>query len=512
MKRHAKRQPASDAQPKSAQPHAPGRGARIALLVVLTIGLLIRVITVFLAPQSAYLFDHINNMGWSSYAVEHGPWHIYELPEYQPVIVRTEDPRSGQTFESVRPNALACNYPPLSTYVFWVQGMLWHTFDHNVVTLPPPPRMAQLLKSAEPVSGRVIDTPASRFANAFPGIVFDFLLAWGLMHLIRTLRGGQRQPWLETIAFAIVALAPPIILDSAHWNQADSWISALLVWTLVWLMRERFVLAGLLYGAAIMTKPQAILFGPVFLYVFLALRYMPGGTWKRAFGLVKTGVVAVLTMAIIAAPFMIADAGSDANPDGAWRWFKRSYVGTIGAERYQRTTMSAYNLWHLDLIGQGIPKSGAERNAGWDATRTMLGVQKATLGKVLLGIGVLLAGVLCARKWRWEPQSWLAFAYLVTLAAFILPTGVHERYIYYCIPFAIALAVNRPAVWIAPLLLLLIVGTAEMLSFNWSGQIYRAGSTARGATTLAAVAMLLVLLYSFVVLIPRVSQRQTQKT
>ena len=62
-------------------------------------------------------------------------------------------------------------------------------------------------------------------------------------------------------------------------------------------------------------------------------------------------------------------------------------------------------------------------------------------------------------------------AYLITLAAFVLPTGVHERYIYYCIPLAIALAVHN-RLWIAPLLALLIVGTAEMLSYKWAGQIY----------------------------------------
>ena len=183
--------------------------------MALALGLLARVITVFLAPQSAYLLDHINNMGWSSYAAEHGPWRIYELPQYQPVIVRTQDPRSGRVFESVRPNALACNYPPLSAYIFWLQGTIWHTLDTNEVTLAPTPRMAQFLESGEPVTGRVIDTPASRFANAFPGIVFDFLLAWGVMHLLRVLRGPHRYPWLETIAFSVVVLAPPIILDSA---------------------------------------------------------------------------------------------------------------------------------------------------------------------------------------------------------------------------------------------------------------------------------------------------------
>ena len=57
--------------------------------------------------------------------------------------------------------------------------------------------------------------------------------------------------------------------------------------------------------------------------------------------------------------------------------------------------MSAYNLWHLDLIAQGIPQTPEQRNQTWDATRTLFGVRKTTLGKGLLGIAILLAG--CAR-------------------------------------------------------------------------------------------------------------------
>ena len=57
---------------------------------------------------------------------------------------------------------------------------------------------------------------------------------------------------------------------------------------------------------------------------------MPGGTWGRTVNLIKSGVAAVLVVAVIATPFMIVDARSESNPDGALRWFKRSYVGTIG--------------------------------------------------------------------------------------------------------------------------------------------------------------------------------------
>ena len=443
-------------------------------------------------------------MGWSTYAYQHGPWTIYELPARQPLVARVQDSRTGRVGETVKLNAHACNYPPLSIYLFWLQGAVWHALDSNVVTLQPPPHVAVRFGLQEPVSSRIVDTRASRFADALPALVFDLFLAWGVAALVRTLRPDRRGRLLAAIGFAITILAPPIFLDSAFWNQADAWIACLLVWCLVFLMRERLALAGVIYGAALMTKPQAVLFAPVFIYVFLALRFAPGGTWRRALGLLKTAAVALVVVAVIAAPFTISDARSAANPDGALRWFKRSYLGTIGSEMYQRTTLSAFNLWWLDLLAHGTPQQRGDVQRFLDVETPVLGLSKAVIGKLLLGLAIVLAWVLCARKWRWAVESWPVCTFLILLAAFTLPTSVHERYIYYCIPLAIALAASRPT-WIAPLLALLIVGTAEMTSFRWAGlsRIYAPDSAAKGVSILLAILTVLTLLYSYAVLIPK---------
>lgn len=465
-----------------------------------------RIIAVSVAPQSSYLPDHISNMGWSTYAFQHGPWRIYELPANQPLVVRVQDRRTGRVGETVRLNAHACNYPPLSIYLFWLQGAVWHALDHQELTLQPPPDIARRFRVTQPVTSRVVDTRASRFADALPGILLDFLLAWGVARLVHALRPDRPSSTLETLAFGIALLAPPIFLDSAFWNQADSWITCLLVWCLAFLMRARLGVAGLLYGAALVTKPQAILFAPVFVYIFLALRFMPDGTWRRALGLWKTAVFAVLVVAVIAAPFMIHDARDETNPDGAFRWFKRSYLGTIGSARYQQTTLVAFNLWWLDLLAQGTPTEPGDLRRFLDAGQPMLGASKAVLGKVLLALGVVVAWVVCARKWRWTRESWPVCTFVILLAAFVLPTSVHERYIYYCLPFLIALAV-RARKWIAPLLALLLVATFEMTSFRWvglwSGQLYAPGNAGRGASGLFAVLTVLSLLYSYLVLIPK---------
>jgi Gpi18-like mannosyltransferase len=481
---------------------APSRVRWQLILISAGVAIAVRIAAILVAPQTSYLPDHISNMGWSTYAMRHGPWHIYELPANQPLVVRMRNPRTGQTGETVGLNAHACNYPPLSVYLFWLQGAVWHALDHNPVTQRPSRYIARNFGVTQPITSRVVDTRASRFADAFPGIVFDFLLAWGVAALVRALRPGRRSVMLEALAFAITLLAPPIFLDSSFWNQADSWVTSLLVWCLVFLMRQRLVAAGLLYGAAVMTKPQAVLFAPVFIYVFFALRFMSGGTWRRALGLWKTVVTAGLVVGFVAAPFMIADARSETNPYGAFRWFQRSYLGTIGAQRYQRTTLHAFNIWWLDLLAQGAPRAGGDSRRFLDADARLLGVSKATVGKALLALGVVLGWILCARKWKWTTPSWPACTFVILLAAFVLPTSVHERYIYYCMPVLIALAVHERK-WIAPLVALLVVGTAEMTSFRWVGTVFEPGSAARGISGLLAVLSVLSLLYAYVVLMPK---------
>ncbi len=499
-----------------------GRSATLIIVAALILGLAARGVALWLAPAYSYLPDHVSNMGWSTYAFEHGVWHIYDLPPHQPLVVvardrRTgrviRDPRTGRPRYGIQFNAHPCNYPPASAYLFWLQGAIWHALDHDVVTLRPSPQFRRRYDTPAEIRSRAVNTHASRFADAFPGLVFDLLLAWGVAALVGQIGGRGRLR--RALAFAITYVAPPMFLDSAFWNQADAWITCLLVWTLVMLLRRRLTWAGVLYGLALMTKPQAILLAPVLVYIFAAMALGPGGSWRRAAALWKSVAAAVVTVAVIAAPFMIADARSDTNPDGALRWFHRSYIETIGKPAYERTTLSAFNLWWLDLLAHGRPQTPADVRAAWDVNRTVLGLRKATAGKLLLGLAIVLAWSLGGWRRRWEPDSWVACAMLVLLAAFTLPTSVHERYVYYCIPFAIALAVSRPR-WIVPLAALLLVGTFEMTSFRWASypvRIFAPGEPlARNFSLLLALLTVASLLYGYVALFVRPRRREPTGT
>ena len=459
------------------------------------LGIIARLITVSFSASHGYQFDHVSHMGRFQYCWLHGPWNAYQMEAGEVFLSQMKHPQTGEVMYRIAPNPHPINYPPLATYAFTFSGGLWHLLDgttapegklavqtqQGVRVVEITPEVLKQLK-VNPES-RPINTWAARFADGFLPMVVDFLMALGVATLIRTLR-GKPQPWLETIGFAITILAPPIFLESAFWIQFDSWVTTILLWVVILLIREKLWLAGILYGVAVMTKAQAILLGPVLLYVVLARALMPGGSWLRAAGLWKTAVAAIATVIFIAAPFMLADAAKG----DAFRWFKRSYIGTIAADKYQRTTMNAFNIWMVDLV--------RHPEAGVDADKTVAGLSKSMWGKLLLGAGILAAGVLVMRRWRGLPESYVEFSFVVLFCAFMLPTLVHERYIYFCIPYAIVLAVHRP-IWIPPLIVLLIVGTAEMFSFHW---VKLSDPGARGQALSLSLMALAALVYSFVIL------------
>lgn len=486
----------------TAQPAGHGRTTTIIVSIAFVLGLAARGISLQYAPQYSYAPDHADFMAWSLEAYRNGPTNIYarENARQHPWLINYRFVRpDGRAFDMPYRIPHACNYPPLSSYVFWAQGWLWtHLADD--VELRVPRQLAPRLgvRPGTSVTSPLANTATARFVGALPSVLFDFLLAWGVGALVAALRGRRRWGTAEAAAFLIALLAPPIFLESAFWNQVDSWLAAPLVWCMVLLLRERFTLAGVVYGLALLLKPQAILLGPVLVFVFLGLRFGAGGSWRRAAKLVWMGVVALIVAGLVSLPHTLAGQRIPADrlpeADRAWHsllWFKRAYVDTVVGDIYPRVTLNAFNIWWLDWLAWGGDR------AALDSRAKALGLTKDTLGKLLLGIGVVLGGWLCARKWGWAPESWVAYAFVVMLCAFVLPTRVHERYIYLCIPFVIALAVHR-RVWIAPLVALLFVGTCEMTSFRWAAK-----PDTRGLSVLLSLLSIAALLYSFIALIPR---------
>lgn len=469
---------ANETTPAAAPARGLGQAGWIAALVVggLVLGAAARYVSLSYAPYYSYKPDHVDFMAWARYAHEApgGPYSMYDfanrLNNRAAAVVfrafnRDEDDQWTHVDQPVAvPHSV--NYPAGAGYIFWMQGWLW-----NQINPPPPDAPTPNPNSPRlPPDTRPINTLGARFVIAAPGMVFDFLMAAGVAALVWSLRREAANRIPEALGFTVTLLLPPVFLDTAFWGQADSWVTAALVWTVVLLVRRQFLLAGLVLGVGATLKPQVVLLAPVIVFVGAALWLGRGGSWMQARRILRTLVVAALTIVVVAAPFMWNDGRKpyqafQSPADKAWRgmrWIERSYVSTIGqtgaAASYRRITLSAFNVWWLKYTNN--------LRAGQRGAEALNAEGVSGVGTMLLGLAVLAAYGLCAWRWRWGPEGWVALTCAVLVAAFALPTGVHERYVFYCLPFLVAMAVRRPLWWI-PLVGLSLVGTFEMTSFMW---------------------------------------------
>ncbi len=397
-------------------------------------------------------------MVWSEWAFRHGPTSTYDLPPSLLINTNLPEGPDGQPYVTPYPSINRCNYPPGASYLFWLQGALWRVCGQRIETHPVLDEVAEFAGVAPgELTSPVVNTVTTRAINALVPTIADAIMAWGVLLLVRHLNGRQRRG-LELLAFALTWLGPPIILNSAFWTQVDSCVTFLMVWTVLSMMRQRFVFAGVLLGAALMTKAQAVLLLPAIAFALIGLVVQNGSAPQALASLGRFVIATAATVAIISGPFMLGD--SSRSEHGAFRWMQRSYVIPI-QQQFPVTTLKAFNVWWLDyLLHEQDP---AALDPG---TRVVAGLGKHQVGQVLLAGAILLAAGGCAWRWRTSPQGWLAFAAFAMLAAFVFPTRVHERYIYYCLPFWIALGVLYRR-WMPATLVLLAVGAFEMTWYLW---------------------------------------------
>lgn len=363
--------------------------------------------------ERAYYGDHDDFLRWGIKATDQGVLTLYDGPPPRWPGRRLSE---GHWVRYYRPVDLTCNYPPIAAYVLWINGELHKLLDPQ----------------------RTINTITSRALFATWGILASIIMAAGVAAIVNLIKPGGTAWW----AFVIALCYPPLVYDTAVWTQTDAWLLAPAVWMVYGLMCRRWILAGVLWGVMLGIKPQAVLFAPVIIVAGAMHR-----EWRRP---VVSVAYSLGVLLIAAAPFML---------HSGLAWWENSYRKNL-FEAYPDTTLRAYNVWYIDLL---ICENR-------DATATLLGLQKDTWGKVLLGVGLLALAVAVWRRRsdpRWAILSWTA---LSLLAAVMLPTRVHERYIVTALPFVIAAAMCRPILW-AGVVPISVAALAQLTAYDWLGVV-----------------------------------------
>ncbi|MBA2276951.1 MAG: hypothetical protein H0W06_04235 [Chloroflexia bacterium] len=258
-------------------------------------------------------------------------------------------------------------------------------------------------------------------------VVADLLIGVLLFTIARGLAGSRR----ALIVAAAFVLNPAVIFVSAVWGQWDSVSMAVALAALLLLLRGRIAWALPVLAVAVLIKPQLALLGPLFV-VYAVRRVLPataphiglrtwlGGLRRMLPALVVGGAGSVLAALVLCLPFDVGLPGMPA------RWSILDRLA-FAADRYPLTTYNAFNLWALPIGTAEAPDDSVEALFGFSASQIGLGLLLVAFAGALVGTALI--------EDREFAVLWGCLA--AALAVFLLPTRVHERYLFPALVFVV---------------------------------------------------------------------------
>lgn len=301
--------------------------------------------------------------------------------------------------------ALGGDYLPLRLSILWLLGplvpLLGGTFFDPVA----------------PVTHVILKLPS----------LTALLLTVVLIYRWARLYGGTGH---AALIAGLYAVAPPVWINVAWWGQVDVLLTLPMAASIVLLDRWRGRVSWLCWATALLIKSQAIILTPL-LYAATLRRYGPRG-------LVEGSLLTLTLIVIGSAPFVLIGEGPG---------LYQAAIGSVG--RFPQATNRAYNLWWL-VVGDQLVSD-----------QTMwAGLSYRSIGFLLLGAVALLVMLAVLRN-PGGPQRALGAAVLA-LAFFVLPTQIHERYVFFVMPFLL-LATAAELRLLLPFGVIVITSTLNIL-------------------------------------------------
>ena len=253
-----------------------------------------------------------------------------------------------------------------------------------------------------------------------PAIVADALVIVASARLAADLGASVRA---QRVVALLLAFTPIIWIISAVWGQVDAVGTALLLFATSELVRGRTLRASALAALAAVVKPQFGIVVPLVAVIALVRARRAGDPW----GAVLAGLVGTAVVSLAAFPFGLTVL---------------DVFGKVGeaAGNYPYLSVNAWNPWAL----ASTDGSGLLLNGTWGSDLAPLipeGPPAIFFGAALL-LGALIVSLWAARR-DTSATTVAALAFLA-IAFFVLPTRVHERYLYPAIPLTLALAAALP--------------------------------------------------------------------
>jgi hypothetical protein len=388
---------------RGAPPRSTGvRDTAGGILGILAAGLALRIIIAYLLPGAGFKVDLDSFRFWAGNLADNGLGGFYQRNFFH-------------------------DYTPGYLYVLWLVGMVGNALGGvgDLIKIPP--------------------------------ILADVALAAVVWALIQDLGGGRRAARLGAI---LVLFNPITWFDSVIWGQVDSVGLVFLLLGVRELWRDRPERAAILTVVAAIIKPQLGILIPIVAAVTIRRAFWPPGghgydpppavgtsttAWERQtrgpLRILTTGLAGLLTAIAISWPFGLS------LPDLVSQIFK-----TAGG--YPYVSVNAYNPWALvTLGGRGVAADRAwlcDISVGPSGRLFELGpisipagdaygacasggvmfgpIPALFVGTLLILAAIAVVSILVA--WRPDRRTILVGLAVLALAFFVLPTRVHERYLF----------------------------------------------------------------------------------
>ena len=351
----------------------------------------------------------------------------------------------GQRLASGGPGAFYAedyfsDYPPGYLYVLWLLG----TVGGMLAPLVGEDATAGLVK--------------------IPAILADVGVAWLLFAICRrwgdellSARWSAVTPERLGLAAATVYLFNPgTIFNAAVWGQVDSVGALVLLGTVYLLARGWTELAALGAVVALLVKFQYAFLVPIVAIVGIKRHLLgrssdPEHAWRDPVRALTSLAVAIVSLTLLILPFrmLIYTPLEGGDPRGLLGILPeadptRSLVGKFveAAGTYTGLSVNAFNLWRN-------PWSGMGDTLHW-GDDTVVGLTLGNAARTWQQVGALLfAAVALLALWavarRDDLRGVLLAALVLAVAFFVVPTRVHERYLFPALALAAPLLLSGRA-------------------------------------------------------------------
>ncbi|MEE3392413.1 MAG: phospholipid carrier-dependent glycosyltransferase [Lachnospiraceae bacterium] len=322
------------------------------MTIVLVMAFLVRILIIFVTSVNHY-YGYKTDMDcftyWADYVFKGGFGNFYNTDVFT-------------------------DYPPGYIYLLWIPGAI-----RNILHLQAYDVLNVILIK-------------------LPSVISDILTGY----IIYKAASGRFNYSGAAIVTALYLFCPSVILDGTVWGQTDA-VFTLGVVLFIWLITEKKLIpAYFVYMAAVLIKPQTIIFTPVLIFAVLNELIFKDFELKRFLKHLGIFISAAASAFIAIMPYGLKSALSQ-------------YISTVGSYRYAST--NAYNFW--TLIGRNWKPQ----------TDRLFGLTCQTWGAAAIVLTVILAFVIFYRLRNEEHVYFISAAFIICMV-FTFAVRMHERYIF----------------------------------------------------------------------------------